>query len=111
MTERRLRILTLLTEETLWKKRVAARFDVSVQTIGRDVDALHADGLLRDTLVMPDEGPRSMYIAFATTEQGEAALDEFRVCAECGAVVDARQDCVHEYVPVQDAFDTGGGDR
>lgn len=111
IVRRRLEILALLTERTWWKSRLAERFEASVQTVGRDVEALHADGLLRDTPVMPDEGHRHLYIAFATTEQGRDVLDDYRLCRRCGDVVDTRQACVHDYAPVTDVVDLDGGDR
>lgn len=110
MTRRRLEILAVLAERTWWKSRLAERFEASVQTIGRDVEALHADGLLRDTAVSPDAGHRHLYIAFATTEQGRAVLDEYRLCRRCGDVVDTRTGCVHDYAPVSEVVDLDGGD-
>lgn len=111
MTRRRLKILAILSDGPLWKQRLGERFAASVQTLGRDVDALHADGLLETTLVSAADANRSMLIGFATTDDGRNALDDYRVWADCGDVVDARSGCVHEYVPVDAAFDANRGDR
>jgi len=110
-TKRRLDILTVLTEDALWKAELGERFDVSVQTVGRDVDALHADGLLASTIVTPFDASHDQYIAYETTSAGEEALAAYRVCDHCGDVVDTRTECVHDYVAVQDAVNVEGGDR
>jgi predicted ArsR family transcriptional regulator len=110
-TKRRLEILAVVTDDPLWKTRLGERFDVSVQTVGRDVDALHADGLLTSTIVTPFDAAHDQYIAYETTSAGEEALAAYRVCKRCGDVVDTRQECVHDYVPVQDTVNVEGGDR
>lgn len=46
----------------------------SVQTIGRRIDALAADGLLESCILSPDAVNREMIIGYTLTEQGEQAL-------------------------------------
>lgn len=109
LLKRRLNILTLLTEKPLWKKRVAENLDESPQTIGRDIDALHNDGLLEHTLLGCEHGNRSTYIAFQTTDTGGQALGNYLVCTGCGDIVEPADECIHEYVPIKDADRTNGG--
>lgn len=110
MTERRLRVLSLLTEKTLWKKRVSEKLGESPQTIGRDVHALQADGLLAPEFVSPGDVNRHHIIAFRTTSEGKSVLDDYRVCENCGEVVDTRRDCLHDYAPLDEAVDVSGGE-
>jgi len=110
--KRRLELLAHLTDTTLWKKRIATDFDVSVQTIGRDVDALHRDGLLTYTLVEPDTSTHTHLVGYTTTDTGDNVLSEYRICQRCGEVVHVDRDCLHSYTPVATHYDdtTGGGD-
>lgn len=106
LLKRRLKILQTLNQQTLWKKQVAQEFTASVQTIGRDIDALENDGLLETRLVAPKEHSRTHFIAYRTTDQGRDALDEFLICTSCGDVIQPPEDCRHDYQPLSD----GGGD-
>lgn len=110
--KRRLEILAHLTEQTLWKKRIATDFEVSVQTIGRDVDALHRDGLLTYTLVEPDTSTRTHLVGYTTTDTGGHVLEEYRICRDCGEVVHVDRDCLHSYTPLTTYYgdDGEGGD-
>lgn len=107
MVKRRLHILTFLRYQPLWKRRVAQRMDETPQTIGRDIDALHQDGLLETTLMEADDVNRTHLIAYQTTTAGEHAIDHYRVCTSCGHLVDTEAGCVHEYVPLTDANTPG----
>lgn len=109
--KRRLEILGLLTDHTLWKKRISQHFDVSVQTIGRDVDALHDDGLLTYTLMDADNAARAHYIGYTTTDTGDDIVSRYRICRECGDVVHVERGCLHDYIPIRTyRDDAGGGD-
>lgn len=110
MLKRRLHVLHLLTDEALWKKLVAQRLDETPQTIGRDIDALHRDGLLTYTLTDAPNHSRTHFIAFETTDEGEQALTEYHICIVCGDVVTPAEDCLHDYHPAPAAFTAGGGD-
>ncbi len=105
MQKRRLEILKTLTNQTLWKKKAAEEFEVSVQTVGRDVDALHKDGLLEYTLTEAEGPNRNHYVGYYTTDKGRTALENYSICKNCGDVIDPSKECPHEYHP----FHNGGG--
>ena len=105
MRKRRLRILHLLTGQPLWKTKVGEHFDVSVQTIGRDIDALHRDGLLTYTLTDAEDTSRTHLISYETTATGTDVLEQYRLCTDCGDVVHPATGCVHDYVPISDGSD------
>lgn len=64
----------------LWKKEIHRKLtdggglpnvqEVSVQTVGRRVDALHEDGHLESCIISPNEINRDLIIAFKITDQG-----------------------------------------
>ena len=97
-----LHILTLLTGQSLWKKRVYetlqehghAETAVSVQTVGRHINTLRDHGYLELQVLSPEDTRRNLIAAYTTTERGEAALDEYRICDGCGELV-AADDHVH----------------
>lgn len=97
-----LHILTLLTDRSLWKKRVYeilqehdhAETAVSIQTVGRHINTLRDHGYLELQVRSPEDICRNMIPAFTTTEKGEAVLDKYRICDGCGELV-AADDHVH----------------
>lgn len=101
-----LQILAILRDDPLWKKRIAHQINnVSVQTIGRRVDALHDKGLLESCIIAPDDIKRDLIIAFETTETGRAALQTHLVCSDSDCDDLKRPgEHVHDYVPAGDYF-------
>lgn len=101
-----LQILAELRDDPLWKKRIAHQIDnVSIQTIGRRVDALRDKGLLDSCIIAPDDIKRDLIIAFETTEQGRAALQTHLVCSDPDCENLKRPDeHVHDHVPAGDYF-------
>lgn len=88
-------ILTLLSEQPLWKKRVHTMLTEhgphdlhpSLQTIGRRIDALRDKELVETQVVQPDDTPRQVVIAFKTLEYGRETVDQYAVCSTCDEVV------------------------
>jgi hypothetical protein len=51
---------------------------VSLQTVGRRVDALHDEGYLENTIVSPQNVPRDLIIGYILTDNGEQAVEAKR---------------------------------
>lgn len=75
--------------ESFWKKRIYQELearkktlpladDISLQTVGRRVDALNEDGYLENTIVSPQDVPRDLIIGYLLTEKGENVLTRKR---------------------------------
>lgn len=110
VVKRRLKVLAFLAETPLYKRKLGERFDVSVQTTGRDVNALVNDGLLEPRIVEDPEGVRDSYFGFKTSELGEEVLERFLVCDSCGELAERGVDCTHEFQPFREAVLSDGGD-
>lgn len=97
-----LHILTLLTDQPLWKKRVYETLQehdhtetaASIQTVGRHINTLRDYGYLELQVLSPEDTRRNLIAAYTTTEKGETALDEYQICDGCGELV-AADDHVH----------------
>jgi hypothetical protein len=102
-----LHILGILTNETLYKKQVADRIeDWAETTVGKRIDVLQSHGLVRSMIVKGGEDDnRDLFIAFTTTETGDAVLDEYLVCeaSDCDAFA-ARDEHTHTYVAATTHF-------
>ena len=102
LTKLDLHILTILNDDPLWKQRVYETLQnhghadtaMSVQTVGRHIDALQEHGYLDLEIICPEDTRRNLLPAFTTTEQGRTALDQYKVCDGCGELV-AADDHVH----------------
>lgn len=102
LTKLDLHILTILTDEVLWKQKLTDAINEngpddttsSVQTVSRHVDTLRKHGLLDTQIVNPDGIRRTIILAYTTTTKGDAALEEYQVCKNCGELV-AATDHVH----------------
>jgi DNA-binding PadR family transcriptional regulator len=96
-----LQILGILTDQTLYKKQVADRIeDWAETTVGKRIDALQSHGLVRSMIVKGSEDDnRDLFIAFTTTESGDAVLDDYLVCetSDCDAFA-ACDEHTHRYV-------------
>lgn len=82
-------ILTVITEsdDSMWKKAIRNELqergdalpgdtDVSVQTIGRRIDALHDNAYIESCIVSPEELRRDLIIAYKLTEDGRIVKRE-----------------------------------
>lgn len=81
-------ILAELSDAKLWKKEVYNRVnvDMSVQTVGRRIGDMYEAGYLESGLVEA-AGIRRDYIqGFWLSDQGEEALDQAKICTECGTL-------------------------
>lgn len=76
-------------DASYWKKRVHQEISdreeflpavdsVSLQTVGRHIDALNKEGYLENTIVSPQDVPRDLIIGYRTTEKGENMLETQR---------------------------------
>lgn len=90
-----LHILALLTQHTVWKQRVhdllhaADHPDtaVSVQTVGRRISRLRDRGYVDTEIIQPDGIRRGLIAAYTTTDDGAAALAQYRICPDCGELM------------------------
>lgn len=73
-------------DDAFWKKRAHQEIqechdvlpitdNVSLQTIGRRIDALHDEGYVENTIVSPEDVPRDLIIGYSITEQGSTMLN------------------------------------
>jgi DNA-binding Lrp family transcriptional regulator len=94
-------IMTLINnaERPLWKNRIHERLHdkqdqlpitngVSVQTVGRRVDALQDDGYLETVIASPDDLKRDLIIAFKLTDDGHTVLHDKRESVLKGIIND-----------------------
>lgn len=94
-------IMTLINnaDRPLWKNRIHERLHnrqeqlpitngVSVQTIGRRVDALQEAGHLETVIASPDDLKRDLIIAFTLTDDGTTALHQKREAILKGIIND-----------------------
>lgn len=113
LTKLDLHILTVLNHQSLWKKRVYETLHdhnledtaMSIQTIGRHIDALHSHGYLELHVISPEDTHRNLIPAFTTTEKGRNALNQYRICDSCGELV-AADDHVHRLESADAYFST-----
>ncbi len=94
-------IMTLINnaDRPLWKNRIHERLHnrqdrlpitkgVSVQTVGRRVDALQEDGYMETVIASPDDLKRDLIIAFKLTDDGKTVLHEKRESVLKGIIND-----------------------